>query len=107
MAIDPKSSPAVQAYEAEKERQREDEERGDLDRALEDTFPASDPVSHTITSVPAGRTDKKEAKRVRANTSDDLKAEGVAENLRGWIRKNPIAAVAITAAVGWLLGAIR
>ncbi|UVV70990.1 hypothetical protein [Brucella anthropi] len=56
MADDPKSSsPAVQAYELEKARQRQEEDKGDLDKGLEDTFPASDPVSHTITSVPAGR----------------------------------------------------
>lgn len=107
MANDHKSSPAVQAYEAEKERQRQEEARGDLDRALEDTFPASDPVSHTITSVPAGRTDKQEAERVSANASNNATAEGVAESVRSWVRKNPIAAVAITAAVGWLLGATR
>ena len=54
MADDPKSSsPAVQAYELEKARQRQEEDKGDLDKGLEDTFPASDPVSHTITSVPA------------------------------------------------------
>jgi ElaB/YqjD/DUF883 family membrane-anchored ribosome-binding protein len=47
---DPNKSPAVQSYNAEKARQRS-AERDDLDQGLEDTFPASDPVSVTQSSV--------------------------------------------------------
>jgi len=107
MAADPKSSPAVQAYELEKARQRERQEAGDLDKGLEDTFPASDPVSHTITSVPTGRTDPKEAERVRADASQPQVAKNVTESVRGWIRQNPLTAVALTAAAAWILGATR
>ncbi len=107
MADDPKSSPAVQAYELEKARQREQEDKGDLDKGLEDTFPASDPVSHTITSVPAGRTDPKEAERVKANLPENQQSDGAANGIRGWIKENPLTAVALTAAVAWIFGATR
>ncbi|TQN59157.1 hypothetical protein FLX27_23570 [Agrobacterium tumefaciens] len=107
MADDPKSSPAVQAYELEKARQREEEEKGDLDKGLEDTFPASDPVSHTITSVPGGRNDPKEAERVKASSSENQQRDGFADSVRGWIKENPLTAVALTAAVAWILGATR
>lgn len=108
MADDPKSSsPAVQAYELEKARQREDENKGDLDKGLEDTFPASDPVSHTITSVPAGRTDPQAAERVKASSPENQQSDSVANGVRGWIKENPLTAVALTAAVAWILGATR
>ncbi len=46
----PKQSPAVQSFNAEKARQRSTDPDG-LDKGLEDTFPASDPVSATQTSI--------------------------------------------------------
>jgi ElaB/YqjD/DUF883 family membrane-anchored ribosome-binding protein len=45
--------------------QRESASKGELETGLEDTFPASDPVSITHTAVPAGRADIDEADRVR------------------------------------------
>lgn len=107
MAVDSKSSPAVQAYELEKALQREGQDAGDLDRGLEDTFPASDPVSHTITSIPTGRTDPKEAERVKAEAPQAQAASNVTESVRGWIKQNPVTAVALTAAAAWILGATR
>jgi hypothetical protein len=107
MSADPKSSPAVQAYELEKARQRDEEAKGDLDQALEDTFPASDPVSHTITSVPAGRTAVEEAERVKASSRESHSDASVPNGVRAWIRENPLTAVAVTAAVAWVLGATR
>lgn len=108
MADDHKSSsPAVQAYELEKARQRQEEDKGDLDKGLEDTFPASDPVSHTITSVPAGRTDPQEAERVKASAPENQQSDGFANSVRGWIKENPLTAVAFTAAVAWIFGATR
>jgi hypothetical protein len=44
-----KKSPAVESMEQEQARQRADDTKGDLEGTLEDTFPASDPVSMTIT----------------------------------------------------------
>ncbi len=108
MADDPKSSsPAVQAYELEKERQGQEEDKGDFDKGLEDTFPASDPVSHTITSVPAGRTYPKEAERVKASAPENQQSEDFTSSVRGWIKENPLTAVALTAAVAWIFGATR
>ncbi len=108
MAIDPKSSPAVQAYELEKARQRDQDHKGDLDKGLEDTFPASDPVSHTITSVPTGRTDPLEAERVKATAPDNGPIQNSAtDGLRAWLKENPLKAVVITAAVAWIFGATR
>jgi hypothetical protein len=42
-------SAAVRSYEKEKRRKEDEEE---LDEGLEDTFPASDPVSVTVPSKP-------------------------------------------------------
>ncbi|TIU69855.1 MAG: hypothetical protein E5W15_15655, partial [Mesorhizobium sp.] len=50
----PKKTPAVSSLEHEKHREIEEEE---LEEGLEDTFPASDPVSITSTSIP-GRPSK-------------------------------------------------
>jgi hypothetical protein len=36
-----------------------------LDEGLKETFPGSDPVSVTTTSIPAGRADAEEASKVR------------------------------------------
>ena len=47
-------SPAVEAYENEQAAQRDRHPETELDRGLKDTFPASDPVSTTITAIPAG-----------------------------------------------------
>ncbi|TIW18573.1 MAG: hypothetical protein E5V81_17525 [Mesorhizobium sp.] len=47
----PKKTPAVSSLEHEKHREIEEEE---LEEGLEDTFPASDPVSITSTSIPGG-----------------------------------------------------
>jgi ElaB/YqjD/DUF883 family membrane-anchored ribosome-binding protein len=40
---------------AEQKKQRAAAKSGTLDKGLEATFPASDPVSETVTSIPAGR----------------------------------------------------
>ncbi|MGY5794907.1 hypothetical protein ACXHXM_32545 len=66
---DPKKSPAVQSMLKEQARQRKTARKGDLDKGLENTFPASDPVSATTTSIPAGRTDTDEAARVADDKS--------------------------------------
>ncbi|WP_112715921.1 hypothetical protein [Rhizobium sp. OAE497] len=60
---DPKDSPAVQSLLREQAAQRSRSQKGELDRALEDTFPASDPVSASTTSIPTGRADAGEAAR--------------------------------------------
>lgn len=67
---DPRNSPAVQSMQEEQDTQRERARNGELDNGLEDTFPASDPVSATITSIPAGRTHADEAVRVADGKAD-------------------------------------
>ena len=96
----------------EQARQRKREEKGDLDKGLEDTFPASDPISHTISTIPAGRTDPDEAERLRANSASDQPtasqpSESYAEEIRRLVRSKPLTAVAVVAAVACVLGATR
>jgi len=52
---EPTNSPAVQSVKAEQKRQRTAASSSSLDKGLEATFPASDPVSATVTSIPAVR----------------------------------------------------
>ena len=61
----PNESPAVQSMRKEQAEQRKQTQKGELDKAIEDTFPASDPVSATHTSIPAGRSDVEAAERVK------------------------------------------
>ncbi|EPE95138.1 hypothetical protein [Rhizobium grahamii] len=92
MADDPKNSPAVQSMRKEQAEQRRRARKGELEAGLEDTFPASDPVSVTHTAIPAGRTDTESADRISAApdpypTGDDLseahdKKDAVRENVR-------------------------
>ena len=51
-----KKSPAVKSLEREKRRQTHeaDVREEELEEGLEDTFPASDPVSVTSSSIPGG-----------------------------------------------------
>ena len=53
---DAKKSPAVKSLEREKRRQKHeaDVREEELDEGLEDSFPASDPVSVTSSSIPGG-----------------------------------------------------
>ncbi len=61
---DPKNSPAAQSMEIQQATERKRALKGDLETGLEDTFPASDPVSATQTAVPFGRADTDAAGRV-------------------------------------------
>ena len=109
-------SPAVVSMEREQAAQRKRTEKGDLDTALEDTFPASDPVSMTTTGVPTGRTDADEATRVHSNADayttdssvavreDTVKLFGDIGRL---IRENPITSVGVVAAIAFVWGATR
>ncbi|NRP21842.1 hypothetical protein LPJGGPFB_05101 [Ensifer adhaerens] len=65
---DPKKSPAVQSLRKERAEQDSKKQKGKLEKGLEDTFPASDPVSVTISSVPSGRTDAAEAEKVKQSS---------------------------------------
>lgn len=60
-----KRSPAVASVKKERAEQKARKQKGQLESGLEDTFPASDPVSVTSTSIPSGRTDAAEAEKVK------------------------------------------
>ena len=107
-------SPAVESLKQERARQRERTAKGELDKGLEDTFPASDPVSMTITSIPSGRTDTDEAEQVRVNPDPTALVREIAVepptllgDIRNIVRERPLAAVGIVATVAYLLGASR
>lgn len=65
------ASPAVQSVLKEKAAQRRHAGKSALDRGLEDTFPASDPVSATHTAVSAGRTDAVKTDRTTAGAGGE------------------------------------
>ncbi|WP_244475238.1 hypothetical protein [Rhizobium sp. Leaf341] len=79
-----------------------------MDKALEDTFPASDPVAVTSTTGPESFTGNARSHR-RASTSSDIKGsiDGYMADIEGRIREKPLAAAAIVAAVAWLYGRTR
>ncbi|WP_105382786.1 hypothetical protein [Neorhizobium alkalisoli] len=81
MPDDTRISPAVESMKKEQAKQRELGQKGELEKALEDTFPASDPVS-AITSTAAGgapvisqamdKKQKRDASAEASRTSKDL-----------------------------------
>jgi len=88
---DPKDSPAVKSMRKEQSEQRRRARQGGLERGLEDTFPASDPVSVTHTAVATGRTDVEVAERVKSeadpyttesNNSSPRHSGSIGENIR-------------------------
>lgn len=123
-------TPAVEALEAEQARQRS---VNPLEEGLEDTFPASDPVSATTTAMPFDG--HREAERSDAPRVDEAlesilehrndpyvepreqlaalrdEAESLryraAEDLRSRIRGNPWQAVGLAAVVGFIVGMTR
>ncbi|MBB5574973.1 MULTISPECIES: hypothetical protein [Rhizobium] len=64
-----KTSPAVVSMRREQAAQRRKANKGELDVGLENTFPASDPVSVTRSDIPSGRADAEEAQRVKRQAS--------------------------------------
>jgi hypothetical protein len=114
MPNDANMSPAVESLKQERARQRERTAKGALDKGLEDTFPASDPVSMTTTSIPAGRTDADTAEQVRVNPDPTALVPEIAKeaptllgDIRNMVRERPLAAVGIVATVAYLWGASR
>ncbi|MDR9809650.1 hypothetical protein [Rhizobium hidalgonense] len=72
----PNESPAVQSLRKEQAEQQRRARKGELDRGIEGTFPASDPVSATHTSIPAGRSDVEAAERVKREPDPTSLDEG-------------------------------
>lgn len=116
MPANTEKSPAVVSIEREQAQQRASQAKGNLDTGLEDSFPASDPVSMISTGIPAGRTDTHEATRVHAgadayntDVSTDRPAPGGAlfADIGKVVRENPLTAAGVVAAIAFLLGATR
>lgn len=99
------NSPAVQSLRSEQNEQRLDNTRTDLDTGLEDTFPASDPVSATHTAIPTGPALTKGAQdgfgRRRKTASQAV------AHIEKVVRERPIAVVAVVAAIAFVFGATR
>lgn len=85
-------SPATESYRRENERQTV---RAELDEALEDTFPASDPVSTTRTTL------------FENATVETIDNEGFRASVESKIRARPFAAVALAAGLGFIFGLTR
>lgn len=122
-------SAAVEAFEAEQVRQRS---TSLLDEGLEETFPASDQVSATTTSIPSGtgRRAASDAPRVDQALESILEhrndpyvepreqlaalrdeAESLqyraTDNVRIRIQRNPWQAIGLAAVVGFIVGITR
>ena len=104
-----KQSPAVASLQKERAEQAGRDAKTDLDSALDDSFPASDPVSMTATSISSGRTDSDSAERIRAEP-DPTAIETVADpksmfgDIGKLIAEKPIAAAVAVAAFSYLFG---
>jgi ElaB/YqjD/DUF883 family membrane-anchored ribosome-binding protein len=122
-------SAAVEAFEAEQARQRS---TNILDEGLEETFPASDPLSATTTAIPSGtyRRTASDAPRVDQALESILEHRGdpyvepreqvaalrdevqslqyrATDNVRNRIQRNPWQAVGLAAVVGFIVGITR
>ena len=83
-------SPAAESYRLEQERQNH---RAELDEALEDTFPASDPVSMTHTT--------------RSGKAPSSVDKSMFQRVEEIVRDRPIAAITVAAALGYIYGLTR
>ena len=97
-------SPAVQSMKKEQTEQKK-HERGELTRSLEQTFPASDPMSTTHSSIPSGRIDLDEARKVAEEF--EYRGKSLRVQIENYVRHRPLMALGIAAAVGYLCGISR
>lgn len=110
-------SPAVQSLRKEQKRQQRNGPASELDKALENTFPASDPASVTHTSAmgaialedKAGDTPgsvlarRKDQSGSSMGSNTDLSTLGIGRR----IREKPIASVLAAMAIGFAFGLTR
>ncbi len=102
---DKSQSPAVRSLLREQSQQRLKSSRTDLDKGLEDTFPASDPVSATHTSISAGPV-QAVGEQDGSDRSRRTASQAVA-HIEKVVRERPITAVAVVASMAFLFGATR
>lgn len=144
----PDESPAVQSMKREQAARRKRPPKDELDRGLEDTFPASDPVSMTHTAIPSGRAGLQAAEQVKAHPEpesfddeyplvddalrsrrkrehaaahdlsraeikrqdseiDSVDASGFMRDMEDWVRRRPLTALGVVAAIAYVWGATR
>lgn len=82
----------------EQAEQRKQTRDGQLDKSIENTFPASDPVSATHTSISAGRSDVEAAERVKREP-DPTKLD---EQFPWWIKPCARPAKPTVPRKGWM-----
>lgn len=110
MTSNTEKKPAVRSLEIEQATQEQQDNKSNIDKGLEGTFPASDPVSHTASSIPEGRANVGQAERLQAVEPDKRRIVGspnYASGLQWWIRQHPLTAMALTAALTWIWSASR
>lgn len=113
MPDQPSKSPAVQSLKQERDRQRGRVAAADLDKGLENTFPASDPVSMTTTGIPSGRTDAEQANQIKDNpdvsqlVSAVKEPNSVLDSVKAMIKERPLAAAATVAVLAYFWGSTR
>lgn len=73
----------------------------ELEEGLEDTFPASDPVSNTYTSIPGGSGRAPRGKPPIASTGSLI------GDIEAGIRREPLKAVGLAALFGFVYGLMR
>lgn len=107
MSEENEKSPAVVSLEQEQARQNMHNGKGDLDAALEGTFPASDPVSMSTTSIPTGRSDNGAAQAKGDAASFSKSKATLMDDALDLVRENPLQALGIVAAIAFVYGASR
>lgn len=98
-------SPAVQSLRSEQNEQQLDNAKTDLDTGLENTFPASDPVSVKHTAIPTGPALTKGASDGSGQTRKTA-SQAVAD-IEKLVRERPITAIAVVAAIAFVFGATQ
>ena len=93
MSTAPAKSPAVVSMRQDQAEQRARGGQDDLGRDLEDAFLASDPVSHTTTTIPTGRVDAEEA-QTTAVRSRQVKSN-VPRRIERRVREKPLTSPSI------------
>jgi hypothetical protein len=91
--LPPETSPSPAAESYLREQRAMISGSRDLDEGLEDTFPASDPVSATHTT--------------RSGTAPTYTKGDIKSAVESKIRHRPLAAVAIAAGLGFIFGLTR
>jgi hypothetical protein len=93
LKLPPETSPSPAAESYRRKQRAMISGSRDLDKGLEDTFPASDPVSATHTT--------------RSGTAPTYTKGDIKSAVENKIRDRPLAAVAIAAGVGFIFGMTR